>query len=154
VAEQVAALTLNLDTTKVPRLSASNIFTGNQTVNGNLSATGAVSGSTYQIGSNLFAYGSFSSGNASLGFGGNTTMRGSFNTAIGKLAMSANIGGNDNTASGYNALSSNTSGGSNTAIGYCRSLSFQQLLPSSIGWRNISILARWVTAPPFCTRSW
>src|SRR6516162_10063947 len=32
--------TLNLDTTKVPQLNTPNTFTGNQTVNGNLSATG------------------------------------------------------------------------------------------------------------------
>jgi len=34
-------VTLNLDTTKVPQLAAANIFTGNQTVNGNLSAVPA-----------------------------------------------------------------------------------------------------------------
>lgn len=32
--------TLNLDTTRVPQLNAANTFTGNQTVNGNVSATG------------------------------------------------------------------------------------------------------------------
>src|SRR5208337_240344 len=37
--------TLSLDTTKVPLLGAANTFTANQTVNGNLSATGVVSGS-------------------------------------------------------------------------------------------------------------
>ena len=36
-------VTLNLDTTKVPQLAASNTFTGNQTVNGNLSASGTFS---------------------------------------------------------------------------------------------------------------
>src|SRR5580704_8643972 len=36
--------TLNLDTTKVPQLNAANIFTGSQTVNGNLAATGVVAG--------------------------------------------------------------------------------------------------------------
>src|SRR6202790_4734751 len=52
-------VTLNVDTTKVPQLNAANSFTGNQTVNGNLSATGTVTGSSFQIGSNLFAFGSF-----------------------------------------------------------------------------------------------
>ena len=33
--------TLNLDTTKVPQLNTANTFTGNQTVNGNMSATGS-----------------------------------------------------------------------------------------------------------------
>jgi hypothetical protein len=35
--------TLNVDTTKVPQLGTANTFTGNQTVNGNLSATGSLS---------------------------------------------------------------------------------------------------------------
>ena len=38
------SVTLNLDTTKVPQLAAANIFTGNQTVNGNVGATGVISG--------------------------------------------------------------------------------------------------------------
>ena len=65
-------LTLNLDTSKVPQLAATNTFTGNQMVNGNLSATGMVSGSGFQIGSTLFDFGSFANGNAFLGFAGNT----------------------------------------------------------------------------------
>jgi hypothetical protein len=36
-------ITLSVDTTKVPQLAASNAFTGNQAVNGNLSATGSLS---------------------------------------------------------------------------------------------------------------
>jgi trimeric autotransporter adhesin len=63
--------TLNLDTTKVPQLNAANTFTGNQTVNGNLSATvsngsGAVtgldqssSGATGVLGSSINGYGVF-----------------------------------------------------------------------------------------------
>jgi hypothetical protein len=112
------SVTLNLDKTKVPQLSTANTFTGNQTINGNLSATGTVTGSGYQIGSNLFAYGSYSNGNSLLGFAGNTTMTGLFNTASGKLALSSNTTGNDNTASGYNALGSNTTGNFNTVTGY------------------------------------
>ena len=46
--------TLNLDTTKVPQLNTANTFTGNQTVNGNLSATGVVTGNAFNIGSDLF----------------------------------------------------------------------------------------------------
>lgn len=38
-------VTLNLDITKVPQLAASNNFTGNQTINGSLTATGTISGS-------------------------------------------------------------------------------------------------------------
>ena len=37
------SVTLNLDTNKVPQLSAANIFTANQSVTGNLSATGEIS---------------------------------------------------------------------------------------------------------------
>lgn len=48
--------TFNVDTTKIPLLAASNTFTGNQTVNGNLSTTsltsGAISGTTLFVGGN------------------------------------------------------------------------------------------------------
>ena len=110
-------VTLNLDTTKVPLLAAANTFTGNQTVNGNLSATGVVTGSGFQIGSNLFDYGSFGPGNAFLGFAGNTSMTGSYNTAVGQQAFSLNTTGGENTAVGRGALSSNTTGSYNTAGG-------------------------------------
>jgi hypothetical protein len=109
--------TLNLDTSKVPLLAANNIFTGNQTVNGNLSATGIVTGSSYQIGSNLFAFGSFSNTNAFLGFAGNTTMTGGGNTADGFQALGTNTTGIANTADGEDALFNNTTGGGNTATG-------------------------------------
>ena len=111
------SVTLNLDTTKVPRLAAANAFTGNQAVNGNLSATGMVTGSAYQIGSNLFAFGSHANGNAFLGFAGNTTMTGTDNTATGLDALYSNTSGILNTATGLGALHSNTTGYSNTAIG-------------------------------------
>ncbi len=114
---------LNLDTTKVPQLVAANTFIGNQTVNGNLSATGIVTGSSYQIGGNLFAFGSYTNGNAFLGFAGNTTTTGVDNTAAGLLALSSNTSGGDNTAYGAYALQSNSTGGSNTAIG-ANTLSF------------------------------
>src|SRR5580658_1859409 len=86
-------VTLNLNTAKVPLLAANNTFTGNQTVNGNLSATGVVTGSGYQIGSNLFDYGSYASENAFLGFAGNTTTTGNYNTGSGYLALSSNTTG-------------------------------------------------------------
>src|ERR1700722_19512188 len=57
-------VTLNLDTTKVPRLAAANAFTGNQSVKGNVSASGTVAGSAFMIGANLFDYGSYGNGNA------------------------------------------------------------------------------------------
>jgi Chaperone of endosialidase len=96
---------------------AANTFTGNQTVSGNLSATGVVTGSSYQIGSNLFAFGTYSNQNAFLGFAGNTKMTGGANTAIGSFAFGANTTGYRNTAVGEVALNFNSTGDSNTASG-------------------------------------
>jgi len=109
--------TLNLDTSKVPQLAAANTFTGNQTVNGNLSATGIVSGNSYQLGSQLFAFGTYNSENAFLGFGGNPATTGAFNVATGYGALISNTTGNENSANGALALAANTTGGANTAIG-------------------------------------
>jgi len=89
----------------------------NLTVNGNLSATGVVTGSGFQIGSNLFDYGSYANENAFLGFAGNTTMTGTNNTAVGVGALSSNTTGHWNTASGWGALYNNTASNWNTAIG-------------------------------------
>jgi len=128
------SVTLNLDTTKVPQLNATNTFNANQTVNGNVNATGVVTGSVFQIGTNLFGFGSFGNQNAFLGFAGNTTMTGlanvatgpyalfsdttgSSNTANGVVALNLNQTGSDNTAIGAFALAANTAGGENTAIG-------------------------------------
>jgi len=80
-------------------------------VNGNVSAAG------FSIGSNLFAFGSDANGNAFLGFAGNSTMTGRFNTAVGESALSANTNGESNSAIGINALFSNTSGTDNEASG-------------------------------------
>jgi Chaperone of endosialidase len=94
-----------------------NTFTNSQTVNGNLTATGVVSGSSFQIGSSLFAYGSLSAGNAFLGFAGNTTMTGGGNTASGFDAFLSNVTGVQNAAIGDYALAGNTTGSYNTAVG-------------------------------------
>jgi len=111
------ATSLSLDTTKVPQLNTANTFTGNQTVNGNLSATGVVTGSGFQIGSNLFASGSYASGDSFLGFAGNGTVSGVFDTATGAFALASNAGGNNNSAHGVYALLGNTTGSDNTASG-------------------------------------
>jgi hypothetical protein len=94
-------------------LAAANTFTGNQTVNG------AVSASSYQIGGIPFAFGSaaVSALNAFLGFAGNTTTTGYNNTAAGYQALYSNTMGNYNTANGTDALYSNTTGSFNTASG-------------------------------------
>jgi hypothetical protein len=99
------------------QLAAANTFTGNQTVNGNLSAIGTVSGSSFEIGSNLFAFGSSVNVNAFLGFAGNTTMTGTGNTASGPSALYFNTSGGGNTASGAVALFDNSTGNYNTANG-------------------------------------
>ncbi|MGA7380795.1 MAG: tail fiber domain-containing protein [Terriglobales bacterium] len=111
--------TLNLDTTQVPQLNTANTFTGNQAVNGNLSATGVVAGSSFQIGSNLFAFGSIGNGNAFLGFAGNSNSNntGVSNTAVGGGALILNTTGSSNTASGFEALFLNTTGSDNVAMG-------------------------------------
>jgi trimeric autotransporter adhesin len=110
-------VTLNLNTATVPQLAAANTFTGNQTVNGNLSTTGIVNGSSYEIEGIPFAYGSLGSGSVFLGFSGISTSTGGVNTATGYEALSANGSGEYNTAVGGQALWINTSGGDNTAIG-------------------------------------
>jgi len=112
-------VTLNVDTNKVPQLATANTFTGNQTVNGNLSATGLVTGSSFQIGSNPFAFGSYNVGDAYLGFAGNpnSTNTGVGNTAVGLSALASNTSGTYNTATGTGALESNTLGVANTAVG-------------------------------------
>jgi hypothetical protein len=111
-------VTVNLDATKVPLLAASNTFTGNQAVNGNLSATGVVAGSGFEIGSNLFDWGSYANANAFLGFAGNTGVTGTYNTASGYAALQSITTGAENTAIGYAALQGNTAAAANTAVGY------------------------------------
>jgi hypothetical protein len=115
--------TLSINAAVVPQLGAANTFTGNQTVNGNLSATGVVTGSSFQIGSNLFAFGSSGSENAFLGFAGNTTTTAIGNTASGNQALYSNTTGQFNTAGGAAALKNNTTGYYNTATGSAALLS-------------------------------
>ncbi|HEX8814594.1 MAG TPA: tail fiber domain-containing protein [Terriglobales bacterium] len=111
--------TVGINTTVVPELGTANTFAGNQTVNGNLSATGVVTGSSYQIGSNIFAFGSFASGNAFLGYAGSTSANQSTSadTAVGWEALPADASSGRNTAIGTQALYSNTMGTTNTACG-------------------------------------
>jgi hypothetical protein len=114
-------LTLNLDTSKVPQLAAANMFTGNQTVSGTLSATGVVSGSAFFIGGtqtlsispglfNLYA------GQAA-GQGAGASNTGLQNTATGYQTLFLNTTGSYNAAFGTEALYSNTTGTANSGIG-------------------------------------
>jgi hypothetical protein len=94
----------------------------------------------FEIGSNLFGFGSYASGNALLGFAGNTAMVAKGNTAIGYQALHSDIGdsaggGAFNTAVGYQALyknnvTSGTEAQDNTAIGY------QALQANTTGYFN------------------
>jgi len=80
-------------------------------VGGNLSAN------AFEIGGDLFAFGSYAQGNALLGFAGNSTMTGEFNLATGQYALAQNTTGNYNAAAGVEALYYNTTGEANTAVG-------------------------------------
>jgi trimeric autotransporter adhesin len=86
-------------------------------VKGNLTATGVVSGSSYNIGTNPFAFGSYAKENAFLGFAGNSSATGTANTGTGYGALKVLSNGIQNTANGWGALQANTSGSANTAIG-------------------------------------
>src|SRR5208282_3460144 len=100
-----------INTGVVPLLAAPNTFTGNQTINGTLSATGlVVTGTGFQIGGNLFDYGSLANLNAFLGFAGDPNgVTGTSNVGVGPYALEQNSTGADNTAVGAEALSQNNS---------------------------------------------
>ncbi len=83
-----------------------------------LSVTGAVTGSSFNIGVTPFAFGSVPDHDAFLGFAGNSTLTGINNTASGYLALSKLATGGANTANGFQALYSTTTGSNNTASGY------------------------------------
>ena len=86
-------------------------------VKGAATVRGALSASSYQIGSNPFALGNFANSNAFLGFAGNTVVTGTNNTGSGAGALSGNTSGLGNTANGNSALFFNTGGSYNTANG-------------------------------------
>src|ERR1700722_7322163 len=127
------SVTLNLDTTKVPLLTAANIFTGNQTVNGNLTITSLMSASGFSLGGTLFAFGSPASNNSFLGFAGNTTTTGSDNVGTGLQALAQVTSGFANTATGYQALDLTTNGADNTADG------LQALGANTSGFYNTAV---------------
>jgi hypothetical protein len=85
---------------------------------GTVTAGGAVTASTFNIGANIFAFGSSATGNAFLGFAGNSTMTGDLNAATGTGALASDTTGCCNTATGSYALENNTGGGYNTAVGW------------------------------------
>ena len=72
----------------------------------------------FNLGGSAFAFGVLASQNAFLGFAGNSTMTGAYNTATGVDALGSNTTGTQNTAGGALALHSNTTGLVNTATGW------------------------------------
>jgi len=93
--------------------------------------TGVVNVATsFNLGGQPFAFGSYPNQNAFLGFSGNFTTTGTGNTATGYQALLANTTGYGNVASGYQALFANTTGQTNTAAG------FQALYSSTSGVGN------------------
>jgi hypothetical protein len=90
---------------------------GALSVSGALTTTGLISGSEFEIGGSLFAFGSAANENAFLGFAGNSALTGTGNTAIGSSALVGDTTGVDNTATGEEALGKNTTGQYNTAAG-------------------------------------
>jgi hypothetical protein len=113
--------TLTIDAAVVPQLGTSNTFTGNQSVTGNVTASGQVQGAvvnattSLDIGGSPFAFQTGS--NVFFGFAGNSTMTGTFNTGGGAVALLANTTGSGNSAFGEAALVSNTTGYDNAADG-------------------------------------
>lgn len=71
---------IDLDTTMVPLLNASNSFFGDQAVRGDLITSGSVSGDAFRIGSDYFAFGYKPQGSVYLGFAGNIVTTATFNT--------------------------------------------------------------------------
>ncbi len=118
--------TLNVDSTQVPLLSRLNTFTENQQISGTLYSNevitaGPVIADNYYVteGSNHpFAFGNFVNGNVFLGFAGNQTLTGAYNTAVGPDALAGDTTGGGNVAVGQAALSNNLSGYSLTCVGY------------------------------------
>jgi len=98
--------------------------------NGNVEVAGTMTASSFGIGGNLFAFGSYSAANAFLGFSGNATTTGINNTANGYQALQANTTGGLNTATGFAALYNNTTGYQSTAAG------FQALYSNTTGSYN------------------
>jgi len=131
-------VTLNVDTTKVPLLTAANTFGASQTITGgdvSLGSTFSAASGVINIGGVPFLHG-FSKGNqnvfvggagnftttgtatAATGFGALAAQSsGSLNTASGSGALLADTTGSENTAAGADALASVTTGGSNTGVG-------------------------------------
>ena len=122
-----------LTSSKLFQSTAGDIGVGTTTPAATLDVNGAVNAATsYNLGENAFAFGSFTEGNAFLGFAGNSTMTGIDNTASGFEALHSNTSGYLNTVSGYGALYNNTTGYHNTVMG-------SALYSNTTGYANTAI---------------
>jgi hypothetical protein len=132
-------VTLGIDATKVPQLATANSFMGDQTVTGNLSASGTVNGITvnatngFNLGGDAFAFGSHSTSDSYLAFAGNAAASGNNNLGIGQTAMLNQAAGSGNTGAGVAALKLNSSGANNSALGYLA------LTDNTIGGGNTAV---------------
>jgi trimeric autotransporter adhesin len=81
-------------------------------VKGKINASGG-----FDLAGQTFAFGSYSNFNAFLGFAGNQSTTGQYNTGTGYQALFSNTTGSANTATGEAALFYNTTGVHNTAMG-------------------------------------
>ena len=96
---------------------AGNVGIGTTSPKAKLDVSGAVNASTsFNLGGSLFAFGSSANQNAFLGFAGNSSIAGNYNTAVGSQALFSTTSGAGSTAIGTNALFHNTTG-SGVAVG-------------------------------------
>jgi len=101
------SVTLNLDTTKVPLLSAANTFVGNQSITGNLTATGSISAQTASLNANgttTALYINQTGGGVGLGVSATTGY------GISSIAEFTGVEGTSTAAGGYGVVGLSTSG--------------------------------------------
>ena len=133
------SITLSVNTAKIPQLGTANTFVGNQTVTGNLTASGEVQGgvvnatTSFDIGGTPFAFGSSANLNAFLGFSGPSTTTGQWNLAVGPGGLAFLSSGSYNTVVGAETAFSITSGANNTAVGV------NSLIGDTTGYQNTAV---------------
>lgn len=103
-------VTLNLDITKVPQLGTANVFTGNQTVNGNLSATGTVTAHAGSLGSaSLDGSALTATAATSVSNGGYTISATNTGAGFNSAAIYGNFNNSSSAARGFGVRGDNNS---------------------------------------------